>query len=169
MSLSRSLSKGTSFCDHGIVVKHLRRCLQEQGHSTGKDRFRDLYVHRKGRITSLFEVKTDTSTASIYSAVGQFKPGTNSRRSASGFSATVGWMANQVSPASCIGSSESRKSLSDSVTDRDILPGRVWLPSSPIRAIPLKRSSPSRMLSTPAYAAPCRSKPASRAGQCHRA
>ena len=58
-------------CDHGIVVKHLRRCLQEQGHSTGKDRFRDLYVHRKGRITSLFEVKTDTSTASIYSAVGQ--------------------------------------------------------------------------------------------------
>jgi hypothetical protein len=58
-------------CDHGIIVNRLRRRLRKQGYLTGKDRFRDLYVHRDGRITSLFEVKPDTSTASIYSAVGQ--------------------------------------------------------------------------------------------------
>jgi hypothetical protein len=58
-------------CDHGIIVNRLRRLLRKQGYSTGKDRFRDLYVHRKGRIASLFEVKPDTSTTSIYSAVGQ--------------------------------------------------------------------------------------------------
>lgn len=58
-------------CDHGIIVNHLRRRLREQGYSTGKDVFRDLYVHRKGHITSLFEVKPDTSTTSIYGAVGQ--------------------------------------------------------------------------------------------------
>lgn len=58
-------------CDHGIIVNRLRQRLRKQGYSTGKDRFRDLYVHRKGHITSLFEVKPDTSTTSIYSAVGQ--------------------------------------------------------------------------------------------------
>ena len=58
-------------CDHGIIVNRLRRRLRKQGYSTGKDRFRDLYVHRDGRITSLFEVKPDTATTSICSAVGQ--------------------------------------------------------------------------------------------------
>jgi len=58
-------------CDHGIIVRSLRRHLRKIGYSIGKDRFRDLYVHRHGRITSLFEVKPDTSTTSIYTAVGQ--------------------------------------------------------------------------------------------------
>jgi len=58
-------------CDHGIIVNRLRQRLRKRGFSVGKDRFRDLYVHRNGRITSLFEVKPDTSTTSIYSAVGQ--------------------------------------------------------------------------------------------------
>lgn len=58
-------------CDHAIIVNRLRRKLRKQGYSTGKDRLRDLYVHRNGKITSLFEVKPDTSTTSIYTAVGQ--------------------------------------------------------------------------------------------------
>jgi hypothetical protein len=58
-------------CDHAIIVNRLRQRLRKEGYSTGKDRFRDLYVHRNGRITSLFEVKPDTSTTSIYTAVGQ--------------------------------------------------------------------------------------------------
>jgi hypothetical protein len=58
-------------CEHGIIVNRLRQMLRRQGYSIGKDLFRDLYVHRKGIITSLFEVKPDTSTTSIYSAVGQ--------------------------------------------------------------------------------------------------
>lgn len=58
-------------CDHAIIVNRLRQRLRKQGYSTGKDRFRDLYVHRNGGITSLFEVKPDTSTTSIYTAVGQ--------------------------------------------------------------------------------------------------
>jgi hypothetical protein len=58
-------------CDHGIIVNRLRQQLRKQGYSAGKDRLRDLYVHRKSRITSLFEVKPDTSTTSIYTAIGQ--------------------------------------------------------------------------------------------------
>ena len=40
-------------CDHGIVVNGLRRKLQKLGYAIGKDRFRDLYVHRGKRATSL--------------------------------------------------------------------------------------------------------------------
>jgi hypothetical protein len=58
-------------CDHAIIVNGLRRELRKRGYSIGKDQLRDLYVHRKSHITSLFEVKPDTSTTSIYSAVGQ--------------------------------------------------------------------------------------------------
>jgi hypothetical protein len=58
-------------CDHGIIVNRLRRELKELKYATGRDRLRDLYVHRKGKITSLFEVKTDVSSGSIYAAVGQ--------------------------------------------------------------------------------------------------
>jgi hypothetical protein len=58
-------------CDHGIIVNRLRRRLRKDGYLVGKDRFRDLYVHQDGMITSLFEVKPDTSTSSIYTAVGQ--------------------------------------------------------------------------------------------------
>jgi hypothetical protein len=58
-------------CDHGPIVKKLRELLSDAGYSTGKDTFRDLYVHRKQKVTSLFEVKPSTDRQSIYSAVGQ--------------------------------------------------------------------------------------------------
>jgi hypothetical protein len=67
-TVTRKIGAG---CDHAIIVNRLRQRLREKRYSTGKDRFRDLYVHRKGGITSLFEVKPDTSTTSIYTAVGQ--------------------------------------------------------------------------------------------------
>ena len=67
-TITRTIDAG---CDHGIVVNGLRRKLQKLGYAIGKDRFRDLYVHRGKRATSLFEIKPDTSTTSIYAAVGQ--------------------------------------------------------------------------------------------------
>jgi hypothetical protein len=67
-AVSRTVS---AVCDHGPIVKKLRELLCDAGHSTGKDTFRDLYVHRKQKVTSLFEVKPSTDRQSIYSAVGQ--------------------------------------------------------------------------------------------------
>jgi hypothetical protein len=61
----------TAVCDHGPIVKELRRLLGEAGYITGKDTFRDLYVHRKREVTSLFEVKPSKDRQSIYLAVGQ--------------------------------------------------------------------------------------------------
>jgi hypothetical protein len=60
-----------AICDHGPIVKKLRQLLSDAGYSTGKDTFRDLYVHRNQKVTSLFEVKPSTDRQSIYSAVGQ--------------------------------------------------------------------------------------------------
>lgn len=59
-------------CDHGLVVNDLSSALQSLGFKVRNDRNRDLYViGRDGKITSIFEIKTDTSTTSLYSAVGQ--------------------------------------------------------------------------------------------------
>lgn len=63
--------KVSAVCDHGPIVKKLRELLGKQGYSTGKDTFRDLYVHHGKEVTSLFEVKPSTDRQSIYSAVGQ--------------------------------------------------------------------------------------------------
>lgn len=67
-TVSREIS---AVCDHGPIVKKLRELLVKQGHMTGKDKFRDLYVHDGKKVTSLFEVKPSTDRQSIYSAVGQ--------------------------------------------------------------------------------------------------
>jgi hypothetical protein len=56
---------------HGIVVNSLARILEENGHKIGNDRNRDLYIHKRGQIKSLFEIKTSSSTQDLYSAVGQ--------------------------------------------------------------------------------------------------
>jgi len=58
-------------CDHGIIVNTLRKCLKERGYQVGKDQYRDIYVHKGQKITSLFEVKPSMSTGSLYSAIGQ--------------------------------------------------------------------------------------------------
>lgn len=61
-----------ALCDHGPVVNGLDLALEGLGLRVGNDRNRDLYVvDSVGRIKVLFEVKTDTSTSSLYSAVGQ--------------------------------------------------------------------------------------------------
>jgi len=56
---------------HGIVVNALAKALQDRKYKIGNDRNRDLFIHSKGKINTLFEVKTSSSTQSLYSAVGQ--------------------------------------------------------------------------------------------------
>lgn len=62
----------TARCDHGSVVNALRSQLEKTGSKAGNDRNRDLFlVNRSGRMTALFEAKTDLAPSSVYSAIGQ--------------------------------------------------------------------------------------------------
>jgi hypothetical protein len=57
---------------HAMVVNALSKELEHCGHRVANDQARDLTVLRSdGRVEILFEVKTDSSTFSIYSGVGQ--------------------------------------------------------------------------------------------------
>jgi hypothetical protein len=56
---------------HGIVVNSLAFSLEKYGHKIGNDRNRDLFIHIRGKIKTLFEIKTSSSTQDLYSAVGQ--------------------------------------------------------------------------------------------------
>jgi hypothetical protein len=60
-------------CDHGVVVSALAKALEGQrGFRVGNDRHRDLYlVSPTGHVPILFEVKTDLSTTSLYTGLGQ--------------------------------------------------------------------------------------------------
>lgn len=58
-------------CNHGLIVKALRRGLERLGYQVGKDQYRDLYVHKNGKVTALFEVKPSLDRQSVYSAIGQ--------------------------------------------------------------------------------------------------
>lgn len=59
-------------CDHGLVVNRLARALRSLGLKERNDRNRDLYIlDSAGTVKALFEVKTDTSTSSLCSAIGQ--------------------------------------------------------------------------------------------------
>lgn len=58
--------------DHGLVVDALKAALERVGHRSYNDRERDLFVlGKRNRVSVLFEVKTDVTTTSIYTAVGQ--------------------------------------------------------------------------------------------------
>ena len=58
--------------DHGLVVDALKAAVERVGHSSYNDRERDLFVlDKRKRVSILFEVKTDVTTTSIYTAVGQ--------------------------------------------------------------------------------------------------
>ena len=58
--------------DHGPVVDALAASLESLGYVPHNDHARDLFTLDKGnRVEVLFEVKTDTTTTSIYTAVGQ--------------------------------------------------------------------------------------------------
>lgn len=67
----RVKGKVESRCDHGLVISALEAELWRQGLTVGNDQARDLFVIEDGQTTTLFEAKTDTSTSSIYSAIGQ--------------------------------------------------------------------------------------------------
>ena len=56
---------------HGIVVNLLARVLEDKGYKVAKDRNRDLFIHNRGQIKKLFEIKRSSSTNDLYSAVGQ--------------------------------------------------------------------------------------------------
>jgi hypothetical protein len=57
---------------HGVVVRHLKVAVEKLGHKAYRDRARDLYLlGLSGKLRALFEVKTDVSTTSVYTAVGQ--------------------------------------------------------------------------------------------------
>lgn len=56
---------------HGIVVNALAQELRNRDLLIGNDRNRDLFIHNRRQITTLFEVKTSSSTQSLYSVVGQ--------------------------------------------------------------------------------------------------
>jgi hypothetical protein len=56
---------------HGIVVNALAQELRDRNIKIGNDRNRDLFIHNRGQIITLFEIKTNSSTQSLYSAVGQ--------------------------------------------------------------------------------------------------
>ena len=58
--------------DHGLVVDALKAAVTRVGHRSYNDRERDLFVlGKRNRVSVLFEVKTDVTTTSIYTAVGQ--------------------------------------------------------------------------------------------------
>lgn len=61
-----------SKCYHGQIVSALNNELESLGFQTANDRSRDLYVYNKKKhMDILFEVKTDLSSSSIYSSIGQ--------------------------------------------------------------------------------------------------
>lgn len=60
-----------SVATHGLVVGKLAAVLESHGLVPHSDRSRDLYLSQAGTATHLFEVKTDLSTTSVYTAVGQ--------------------------------------------------------------------------------------------------
>ena len=58
--------------DHGLVVDALEAVVKRGGHLAYNDGARDLFVlDKRNRMSVLFEVKTDVTTTSIYTAVGQ--------------------------------------------------------------------------------------------------
>ncbi len=67
------VKRGTTTIErtHGIVVNSLASILKDNRYDIGNDRNRDLFIHKHGRIKTLFEVKTSSSTKDLYSAVGQ--------------------------------------------------------------------------------------------------
>ena len=58
--------------DHAFVVDALSTAIKIAGHEPFNDKQRDLFVtDENNQMVTLFEVKTDVSTTSIYQAVGQ--------------------------------------------------------------------------------------------------
>lgn len=58
-------------CNHGLIISALAAELEKCGLIISNDSVRDLFIPDNGKIKILFEAKTDTSTTSIYRAIGQ--------------------------------------------------------------------------------------------------
>lgn len=58
-------------CDHGFVVDALRSTLSQCGYSAENDQRTDLFVKEGTKRTVLFEVKTDSTSTYVQTAVGQ--------------------------------------------------------------------------------------------------
>lgn len=57
---------------HGLIVNALSRQLEQSGYRVINDQARDIAIlNSRGIVDTLFEVKTDSSTSSIYTGVGQ--------------------------------------------------------------------------------------------------
>lgn len=56
---------------HGIVVNALAKELEKRKYKIGNDVNRDLYIYKGNEITMLFEIKINSSTHDICTAVGQ--------------------------------------------------------------------------------------------------
>jgi hypothetical protein len=56
---------------HGIVVNRLAELLTEQSYEVARDKNRDLFIHREGKVSMLFEFKTALSTQALCTALGQ--------------------------------------------------------------------------------------------------
>jgi hypothetical protein len=73
LGTSKTKNKGDRTIErvHGIVVNELAKLLEAQGQEVANDCNRDKFIHKRGKIKALFEIKTSSSTQSLYSAVGQ--------------------------------------------------------------------------------------------------
>lgn len=67
-----------AIANHGLVVNALAAAITKAGHEIGNDQQRDMFIVRRGKKKkqgtahlTLFEVKTDVSSTSIYQGVGQ--------------------------------------------------------------------------------------------------
>jgi len=61
-----------SQCNHGPVINSLQNLIEKKGLKSLNDNFRDLFIFDDSCLmTILFEAKTNLSTSSVYSAIGQ--------------------------------------------------------------------------------------------------
>lgn len=62
----------TANCNHGIVVDELKKQLELMGLKCSNEDFIDLYtINEKGVSTNMFEIKSNLSRYSVYTAIGQ--------------------------------------------------------------------------------------------------
>lgn len=69
--VTRVASHSESKQNHGVITNALEELLRLSGQGTGNDKRQDLITIEGGRVKFLFEVKSDASTQSVYTCIGQ--------------------------------------------------------------------------------------------------
>ncbi len=71
--ITETKQSGTRTIDrtHGIIVNALATELEKRKYKIGNDKNRDLFIHNQSEITTLFEIKTSSTTQNLYTALGQ--------------------------------------------------------------------------------------------------